>query len=97
MFCKAFSMYNIAFGIYGAGYDEHERSMLMSQTSFEKTFGLSTVFIESTLLEYGGVAESSNPSLLIKEAIHVISCGYEEKTAWGKEVGTLVTTIWCGS
>lgn len=59
----------------------------MSQTSFEKTFGLSTVFIESTLMEYGGVAESSNPSTLIKEAIHVISCGYEEKTAWGKEVG----------
>lgn len=38
-------------------------------------------------MENGGVAESSNPSTLIKEAIHVISCGYEEKTAWGKEVG----------
>ncbi|PQM41725.1 Cellulose synthase [Prunus yedoensis var. nudiflora] len=67
-------------------YDEYERSMLISQTSFEKTFGLSTVFIESTLMENGGVAESSNPSTLIKEAIHVISCGYEEKTGWGKEM-----------
>lgn len=38
------------------------------------------------MLENGGVAESANPSMLIKEAIHVISCGYEEKTAWGKEV-----------
>uniref|UniRef100_UPI0005C859D1 cellulose synthase A catalytic subunit 8 [UDP-forming] n=1 Tax=Fragaria vesca subsp. vesca TaxID=101020 RepID=UPI0005C859D1 len=74
-------------------YDEHERSMLMSQTSFEKTFGLSTVFIESTLMEYGGVAESSNPSLLIKEAIHVISCGYEEKTAWGKEIGWIYGSV----
>ncbi|KAK8642046.1 hypothetical protein V6N13_011408 [Hibiscus sabdariffa] len=55
--------------------------------SFEKTFGLSSVFIESTLMENGGVAESANPSTLIKEAIHVISCGYEEKTEWGKEVG----------
>jgi len=67
-------------------YDEYERSMLISQTSFEKTFGLSTVFIESTLMESGGLPESSDPSMLIKEAIHVISCGYEEKTAWGKEV-----------
>lgn len=64
--------------------------MLISQTSFEKTFGLSSVFIESTLMENGGVPESVNPAMLINEAIHVISCGYEEKTAWGKEVGLLI-------
>lgn len=69
-----------------ADYDEYERSMLISQMSFEKTFGLSSVFIESTLMENGGVPESANPSTLIKEAIQVISCGYEEKTEWGKEV-----------
>uniref|UniRef100_A0A5B7BKR1 Cellulose synthase n=1 Tax=Davidia involucrata TaxID=16924 RepID=A0A5B7BKR1_DAVIN len=74
-------------------YDEHERSLLMSQMSFEKTFGSSSVFIESTLMENGGVAESSNPSTLIKEAIHVISCGYEEKTAWGKEVGWIYGSV----
>ncbi|KAL1560345.1 Cellulose synthase A catalytic subunit 8 [UDP-forming] [Salvia divinorum] len=74
-------------------YDEHERSMLISQMSFEKTFGLSTVFIESTLLENGGVADSANPSTLIKEAIHVISCGYEEKTAWGKEIGWIYGSV----
>ncbi|KAE9452497.1 hypothetical protein C3L33_15604, partial [Rhododendron williamsianum] len=74
-------------------YDEHERSLLMSQMSFEKTFGMSSVFIESTLMEYGGVAESSNPSLLIKEAIQVISCGYEEKTAWGKEIGWIYGSV----
>ena len=69
-----------------ADYNEHERSMLISQMSFEKTFGLSTVFIESTIMENGGVPESADPSMLIKEAIHVISCGYEEKTEWGREV-----------
>lgn len=67
-------------------YDDHERSLLISQMSFEKTFGMSTVFIESTLMENGGVPDSANPSTLIREAIHVIGCGYEEKTAWGKEV-----------
>lgn len=74
-------------------YDEHERSMLISQLSFEKTFGLSSVFIESTLMESGGVAESVNPSTLIKEAIHVISIGYEEKTAWGKEIGWIYGSV----
>uniref|UniRef100_A0A1J3E027 Cellulose synthase n=1 Tax=Noccaea caerulescens TaxID=107243 RepID=A0A1J3E027_NOCCA len=74
-------------------YDEYERSMLISQTSFEKTFGLSAVFIESTLMENGGVPDSVNPSTLIKEAIHVISCGYEEKTEWGKEIGWIYGSI----
>ncbi|KAJ0081703.1 hypothetical protein Patl1_10472 [Pistacia atlantica] len=74
-------------------YDEHERSMLISQMSFEKTFGLSSVFIESTLMENGGVPDSVNPSTLIKEAIHVISCGYEEKTEWGKEIGWIYGSV----
>ncbi|KAI3914955.1 hypothetical protein MKX01_018124 [Papaver californicum] len=74
-------------------YDEHDRSLLISQMSFEKTFGLSTVLIESTMMEYGGVADSANPSTLIKEAIHVISCGYEEKTEWGKEIGWIYGSV----
>ncbi|KAL0398443.1 UNVERIFIED_CONTAM: Cellulose synthase A catalytic subunit [UDP-forming] [Sesamum radiatum] len=61
--------------------------------SFEKTFGLSSVFIESTLMENGGLPDSANPSTLIKEAIHVISCGYEEKTAWGKEIGWIYGSV----
>ena len=48
------------------GYDEYDRSLLISQTSFEKTFGMSSVFIESTLMENGGIAESANPSTLIR-------------------------------
>ncbi|KAK9153073.1 hypothetical protein Sjap_000553 [Stephania japonica] len=74
-------------------YDENDRSLLISQMSLEKTFGLSTVFIESTLMEGGGVPESANPSMLIKEAIHVISCGYEEKTTWGKEIGWIYGSV----
>ncbi|KAK7400171.1 hypothetical protein VNO78_11371 [Psophocarpus tetragonolobus] len=74
-------------------YDENERSTLISQFSFEKTFGLSTVFIESTLMENGGVPESADPAMLIKEAIHVISCGYEEKTEWGKEIGWIYGSV----
>jgi hypothetical protein len=82
------------FFFFVADYDEYERSMLISQLSFEKTFGLSTVFIESTLMENGGVSESADPSMLIKEAIHVIGCGYEEKTAWGKEVRNSCSCIY---
>ncbi|KAE7995878.1 hypothetical protein FH972_000641 [Carpinus fangiana] len=74
-------------------YDEYERSMLISQKSFEKTFGLSSVFIESTMMENGGVPESVNPAALINEAIHVISCGYEEKTSWGKEIGWIYGSV----
>ncbi|MQL90444.1 hypothetical protein Taro_023026 [Colocasia esculenta] len=73
-------------------YDEYERSLLISQMSFEKTFGLSPVFIESTIMETGGV-QSADPSTLIKEAIHVISCGYEEKTEWGKEIGWIYGSV----
>jgi cellulose synthase A len=37
-------------------------------------------------MEEGGVPPSSSPAALLKEAIHVISCGYEDKTDWGLEV-----------
>nr|DAD46033.1 TPA_asm: hypothetical protein HUJ06_004263 [Nelumbo nucifera] len=69
------------------GYDELEKSSLMSQKNFEKRFGQSPVFIASTLMEEGGLPEGTNNTTLIKEAIHVISCGYEEETEWGKELG----------
>jgi cellulose synthase A len=54
--------------------------------SLEKRFGQSAVFVASTLMEYGGVPQSSTPESLLKEAIHVISCGYEDKSEWGTEV-----------
>lgn len=75
----------------GAGFDD-EKSLLMSQMSLEKRFGQSAVFVASTLMENGGVPQSATPETLLKEAIHVISCGYEDKTEWGSEVRGLFST-----
>lgn len=58
----------------------------MSQKRLEKRFGQSSIFIASTFMEQGGIPPSTDPTLLLREAIHVISCGYEDKTEWGKEV-----------
>lgn len=52
----------------------------------EKKFGQSPVFVASTILENGGVPHDASPASLLREAIQVISCGYEDKTEWGKEV-----------
>ena len=57
----------------------------MSEQKLEKKFGQS-VFFPSSLLENGGTLKSASTTSLLKEAIHVISCGYEDKTEWGKEV-----------
>ncbi|CAA2952155.1 cellulose synthase A catalytic subunit 4 [UDP-forming] [Olea europaea subsp. europaea] len=87
----AFALEEIEEGL--EGYDELEKSSLMSQKNFEKRFGMSPVFITSTLMENGGLPEGTNPGSLIKEAIHVISCGYEEKTEWGKEIGWIYGSV----
>ncbi|KAL2521448.1 Cellulose synthase A catalytic subunit 6 [UDP-forming] [Forsythia ovata] len=63
------------------------------QEKLEKKFGQSPVFIASTLLENGGIPKEVSCTLLLKEAIHVISCGYEDKTEWGKEVGWIYGTV----
>lgn len=65
---------------------DDDKELLMSQMNFEKKFGQSAIFVTSTLMEQGGVPPSSSPASLLKEAIHVISCGYEDKTEWGSEV-----------
>ena len=70
----------------------------MSEQKLEKKFGQSPVFVASTLLENGGALKTASPASLLKEAIHVISCGYEDKTDWGKEVITgflLILTSVC--
>lgn len=64
----------------------------MSQKSLEKRFGQSPVFIAASFMEMGGIPPTTNPATLLKEAIHVISCGYEDKTEWGKEVTLLLKT-----
>ncbi|OIT31343.1 PREDICTED: cellulose synthase A catalytic subunit 2 [UDP-forming]-like [Nicotiana attenuata] len=68
-------------------------SRLASQVKLEKKFGQSPVFVASTLLENGGLPMEASTSSLLKEAIHVISCGYEDKTEWGKEVGWIYGSV----
>ena len=85
-----FNMEDIEEGV--EGYDE-EKSLLMSQRSLEKRFGQSPVFIAATFMEQGGIPASTNPASLLKEAIHVISCGYEDKTEWGKEIGWIYGSV----
>ncbi|KAG2548569.1 hypothetical protein PVAP13_9KG193600 [Panicum virgatum] len=89
----AFELEEIEEGL--EGYEELDRSSLMSQKGFEKRFGQSPVFIASTLVEDGGLPQgaAADPAALIKEAIHVISCGYEEKTEWGKEIGWIYGSV----
>lgn len=74
----------------GAGI-EYEN--LTPQHKLEKKFGQSPVFVASTLLKDGGTLKNASPASLLKEAIHVISCGYEDKTEWGKEVRTYYVTV----
>nr|QBI56909.1 cellulose synthase A5 [Agave tequilana] len=85
-----FALEGIEEGVEGI---ESEKSTLMSETKLEKKFGQSPVFVASTLLENGGTLKSATPASLLKEAIHVISCGYEEKTDWGKEVGWIYGSV----
>ncbi|KAL6848097.1 hypothetical protein ACP4OV_022225 [Aristida adscensionis] len=85
-----FNMEDIEEGFEGF---EDERSLLMSQKSLEKRFGQSPIFIASTFMTQGGIPPSTNPASLLKEAIHVISCGYEDKTEWGKEIGWIYGSV----
>ncbi|KAJ6352567.1 hypothetical protein OIU76_001744 [Salix suchowensis] len=81
---------NIEEGIEGI---DNEKSALMPQIKFEKKFGQSSVFIAATLMEDGGVPKGASSASLLKEAIHVISCGYEDKTEWGKEIGWIYGSV----
>ncbi|CAO2823093.1 unnamed protein product [Amaranthus hypochondriacus] len=74
------------------GYED-DQELLTSQMNFEKKFGQSAIFVTSTLMIDGGVPPSSSPAALLKEAIHVISCGYEDKTEWGLELGWIYGSI----
>nr|AFI71895.1 cellulose synthase 6 [Paeonia lactiflora] len=72
---------------------EGEKLVLVSEHKLENKFGQSPVFVASTLLENGGILKSASPASLLKEAIHVISCGYEDKTEWGSEVGWIYGSV----
>ncbi|KAA0058629.1 cellulose synthase A catalytic subunit 3 [Cucumis melo var. makuwa] len=87
-----FNLDDIEEVVEGAGFDD-EKSLLMSQMTLEQRFGQSSVFVASTLMENGGVPQSATPESLLKEAIHVISCGYEDKTDWGSEIGWIYGSV----
>jgi cellulose synthase A len=65
---------------------EHDNVLIISSKDLEKRFGPSFSFVASTFLESGGVPQLANANALLKETIHVIDCGYENKYDWGKEV-----------
>ncbi|XVF75794.1 hypothetical protein PTKIN_Ptkin13bG0215600 [Pterospermum kingtungense] len=87
-----YNLEDIEEGVEGAGFND-ENALLMSQMTLEKRFGQSAVFVASTLMENGGVPQSATPESLLKEAIHVISCGYEDKTDWGSEIGWIYGSV----
>ncbi|KAH7520772.1 cellulose synthase A catalytic subunit 2 [UDP-forming] [Ziziphus jujuba] len=71
----------------------NEKPSSVSLIKLQKKFGQSQVFITSALKEDGGVPEVASPAYLLQEAIQVISCGYEDKTDWGKEVGWIYGSV----
>ncbi|KAL5842140.1 hypothetical protein ACOSQ3_012743 [Xanthoceras sorbifolium] len=72
---------------------DRDKEILLSEMNFEQKFGKSATFVTSTLREEGGVPASSSREALLKEAIHVISCDYEDKTEWGTELGWIYGSI----
>ncbi|XVE86616.1 hypothetical protein DITRI_Ditri18aG0048200 [Diplodiscus trichospermus] len=77
----------------GISDSNSQKSSNASQIKLEKKFGQSPVFVASTLLQNGGVPQNASPASLLREAIQVISCGYEDKTEWGKEVGWIYGSV----
>ncbi|KAL0432060.1 UNVERIFIED_CONTAM: Cellulose synthase A catalytic subunit [UDP-forming] [Sesamum radiatum] len=65
----------------------------VSQEKLEKRFGQSPVFVASTLRENGGIPDKVSLPSPLQEAMHLISCGYEDKTEWGKEVGWIYGSV----
>lgn len=59
---------------------------------FEKRYGQSDAFLASTLQDNG---EGCRFDMLksLDDCIHVLSCGYENKTQWGKEVGWIYGSV----
>ncbi|XP_023517204.1 cellulose synthase A catalytic subunit 2 [UDP-forming]-like [Cucurbita pepo subsp. pepo] len=65
----------------------------VSETKLAKKFGQSPVFVASTVSESGGSRHDVSAASLLREGIQVISCGYEDKTEWGKEVGWIYGSV----
>ncbi|CAD6339090.1 unnamed protein product [Miscanthus lutarioriparius] len=74
----------------GAGRRRRLRSY---RDALERHFGHSPEFIASAFVSQergvggGDSSTASDASSLLSEAIHVVSCTYEERTRWGKDIG----------
>lgn len=69
----------------GDGHIE-ERLELVSQMRLEEWYGRSYIFIDSTFPQEESISQLISTESLLREAIQVISCGYEDSTRWGHEV-----------
>ncbi|XP_068659798.1 probable cellulose synthase A catalytic subunit 8 [UDP-forming] isoform X2 [Aristolochia californica] len=69
-----------------------EREFPATFQSLEKFFGQSTFLLASTLVKDNRYSRSASCDELLKQAIHVLSCDYEENTAWGREIGWIYGT-----
>lgn len=61
--------------------------------SLNQFFGQSPTLVASIIVKDDRFSTSATREDLLKEAIHVISCDYEENTAWGREVIACCTII----
>ncbi|KAG9460004.1 hypothetical protein H6P81_004512 [Aristolochia fimbriata] len=64
-----------------------EREFPATFQSLEKFFGRSTFLLASTLVKDNRYSRSASSDELLKQAIHVLSCDFEENTSWGREIG----------
>ncbi|XP_047314819.1 cellulose synthase A catalytic subunit 2 [UDP-forming]-like isoform X2 [Impatiens glandulifera] len=71
-----------------------EEFLKQSHEKLLKKFGQSLDFINMSQLDDGGIPQvGESATNLLREAIHVVSCSYEDKTEWGKEVGWIYGSV----
>ena len=68
-----------------------EREFPSSFQSMEICFGQSPLLIASNFVDDDIFSSDATVEEILRAAIHVISCDYEEKTAWGREVMELAS------
>lgn len=69
-----------------------ETAPLVPLEKLEKRFGQSAAFVASVLRENGG-GGCFDMLRSLEDCMHVLSCGYEDKTEWGKEVGWIYGSV----
>ncbi|CAN6207342.1 unnamed protein product [Urochloa humidicola] len=83
----------------GADTARTRRRLRSYHAALERHFGHSPAFIASAFAGAaqapgggGGGTDTTAACTLLREAIHVISCAYEERTRWGKDIGWIYAT-----